>query len=193
MIETWVSLDNVYSVSNFGRVLSKSRLVNCRAGKKRLIPNKILKPTVANTGYLVVSFHGGLEQVHRLVAKAFVPNPDNKPFVNHKNGNRKDNSVKNLEWCTQLENIRHAINVLGFDPGAAARNKKWSETARKHHEVAKKPVGQRCGEKKVKCVETGVVFPSINECSRKIGCRPATLQEAIKIGTRAKGYHYVRI
>jgi len=71
-----------------------------------------LKPATDGNGYLRVGLQikGVLEtrKVHRLIAQAFIPNPDNKPEINHKDFNKKNNCVSNLEWCTRAENMAHA-------------------------------------------------------------------------------------
>lgn len=66
----------------------------------------------SSNGYRQVIIDGKHIMVHRLVASAFIPNPDEKPQVNHKDGNRSNNKVSNLEWVTARENIRHAKDIL---------------------------------------------------------------------------------
>jgi hypothetical protein len=66
-----------------------------------------------NAGYYNVKLNGKHHNVHRIVAKAFIPRPTDKEYVNHKDGNKLNNHYSNLEWCTQQENILHAQQKLG--------------------------------------------------------------------------------
>lgn len=74
--------------------------------------NLFLKPFKNSSGYCLVDLHHNhksyTRQVHRIIATLFIPNPEKLETVNHKNGNKQDNSVENLEWMTRLDNIRHA-------------------------------------------------------------------------------------
>jgi len=83
---------------------------------------RILKPSLSSLGYWTVGLQkdrNGMKTtyIHRLIAMAFIPNPEQKPNVNHKDGNRANKDINNLEWCTQKENVRHAIDVLGVKYG----------------------------------------------------------------------------
>lgn len=112
MEEEWRDIEGyegIYQVSNLGRVKALERIL--------IIPEKIMTNTLTEVGYLQVRLtknkSAKSELVHRLVAKAFIPNPDNKPEVNHKLGIKTDNRVTELEWNTKSENQLHAYKVLG--------------------------------------------------------------------------------
>lgn len=104
--EIWKNIresKNRYSISNLGRVRNN-------------ITGNIIKPVMFRKGYTKVNLKLGNgkeinRQVHRLVAIEFIPNPENKPEVNHKNGIHDDNRVENLEWVTGEENRRHAYET----------------------------------------------------------------------------------
>ena len=120
MKEIWKYIDGFngrYSVSSFGRVRAENRwCYNPRYGEF-FLAGKMLKPSHNSNGYLTVTLALNGRSfplcVHRIVAQAFIPNPKNKPQVNHINGNRADNNINNLEWCTQSENNLHSYRKLG--------------------------------------------------------------------------------
>lgn len=106
--EIWKDIsgeEEKYQISNLGRVKSLSRRINTWNGYKT-IPTLILSQSIRN-GYLRVKINKSLN-VHQLVSKAFVENPFNKNYINHKDGNKCNNNVLNLEWVTAQENIQHA-------------------------------------------------------------------------------------
>lgn len=129
-----------YEVSNLGRFKSINRKINVFNKAKRALPDKIFEPHKDCRGYGIVTLGRKSYRSHRIVAKAFIPNPKNKPQVNHVDGNKMNNCVDNLEWCTASENIVHRYHIL--------------------HK----------GTKKVICVETNERFNSITEAARVKGC-----------------------
>ena len=154
--EKWQVLEKFpdYQVSTLGRVFSMKR-------------DKILKP-YKSRGYCLVDL--GTRKikrcavyVHRLVAETFIPNPENKEEVNHKNSRRDDNRVENLEWVTPKENVRHSYE-FGF---ARFRNNNRD----KQREACSQPIV---------CVETGIKYDSISDASRKLGLHKPNIARCVK-------------
>lgn len=110
MKEVWKSLNGIlksqgenFMISNLGNIR------NIKTGTDRKLTNH-------KTGYLMITIDRSTYRVHALVAKAFIPNPDNKPIVNHKDGDKKNNVVTNLEWVTYAENVQHAFDTELYVP-----------------------------------------------------------------------------
>jgi len=108
--------EGLYEVSNLGRVRSTKRILIDKIGRARRYRSKILSGGVSDKGYWAIMLCKDAAQkmtlIARLVAEAFIPNPDGKAEVNHKDGNKNDNSVSNLEWMTHQENSVHRHAVL---------------------------------------------------------------------------------
>lgn len=144
MNEDWLPIkgyEGIYEVSNLGRVRGYwTREGNdfnnraCHIGNK---PTKILKNKINSCGYAMVTLvdknkNRKEKAVHRLVAEAFIPNPENKPQINHIDNDRSNPTVTNLEWCTGSENLLHAqrqgrlfaAQSKGATCGAAAKRDK---------------------------------------------------------------------
>ena len=146
MDELWKSIDNRYSISNLGRVKSNY------ANKER-----VLKPFINHDGYSMVDIRtlDKTVSVHRLVALAFIPNPDNLPEVNHKDENKQNNCVDNLEWCTTKYNCNYGT-----------RNKKKAENC----------------QKPIFSVDTNgytEYYISIKEASRKTGINTTSISKVL--------------
>lgn len=110
MKEVWKDIEGYegkYQISNLGRV----KALDFKRTKKE----RIMKPHINTSGYLAINLYKNAKfktyRIHRLIAQAFISNPENKPCINHIDGNKLNNSIDNLEWCTHRENTIHAIKT----------------------------------------------------------------------------------
>jgi len=140
--------EGLYQVSNTGLVKSLARIDTHNQPRNE----RILSSHDDGCGYRILNLckNGKLKsfKVHRLVAEAFLSKIEGKTFVNHKDENKSNNYVGNLEWCTFLENINYGT-----------RNSR----------ISAKNINNKYFSKKVLCVSTGIIYKSINEASRQTG------------------------
>ena len=179
--DEWIDFRGIYQVSNLGRVKS---LGNDKTRKER-----ILKVTPDKGGYLQVFLYKNGKRktfkVHRLVATMFIPNPENKTFIDHINTIRDDNRVENLRWVTQKENNNNPLTL-----------EKMSEAMKGKYKGENNPMYGRTGEKhpnskKVICVTTGQIYDSSHEASRQTGVAYQSISACCKGKQKSAGKHPV--
>jgi len=112
--------EGYYKISNEGIIYSVDRIITNSLGRTYFLKGQKIKPINHSTGYHVIrlSKNGKTKthRVHRVIAENLIENPEGKPYVNHKDGNRCNNPVNNLEWVTAQENTDHAILNSLFKP-----------------------------------------------------------------------------
>lgn len=169
-IENWkpvIGFENLYEVSDFGRVRSVDRIIISCNGVKRHFYGKILTPKLNKYGYPTLGLWNCGKRtdcvIHRLVAKAFIENPNDYEQVNHLDGDKTNNHVDNLEWCDGFRNIQHAyeLGLIPLQKGESHGGHKLTDNAvreirrlRKcgykyseiaiHYNVSDRTIGQIC-------------------------------------------------
>lgn len=171
--EIWKDIDGyggAYQVSNQGNVFVRESYVQAWGGAQRKKPH-ILKCADNGNGYRYVTISVNRKRknhyVHVLVAKAFIPNPENKEEVNHINGNKSDNKMENLEWCTRKENLMHASRAGLLRTGS--------------NNPQSRPVYNSSGEK---------LYDSVKIAARALKMNYGTLKDALRKNVWYRGMTY---
>lgn len=176
--------EEFYQINNFGVIKSKGRLVevpdyqNAHAycsGFSYVKPGRIMKQRLNAYGYYVINLSKDGKQkghmVHRLVAEAFIPNANNLPFINHKDENKTNNHISNLEWCTAEYNTNYGTCL------------------------ERRSISQRTANKNMKSViayndEEQIEFVSVRGAARELNLHQSNIQHAVKYGKRCGKYYW---
>ena len=180
-IEIWKDVENYegfYQVSDLGRVKSLERDVFFPNGAVHHVDEKILVPTLNRGGYSFVRLHKNRktknEYVHRLVAMAFIENPENKPQVNHKDEVKTNNAVDNLEWCEASYNANYGTRIERM-----LQNRKSYK------------LGNHPRAKQVFCVELNKKFDCIASAGKELGVNISCIGSACRGEQKtAGGFHW---
>ena len=167
MEEAWGDIAGfpTYEISTLGNIRNKKT-------------KHMLSPNISQRGYKYVCLWKDgkhvTKYIHKTMGETFLPNPENKPMVNHKNGNKLANVITNLEWSTYSENNKHA-----YDTGLKIISDKVRETARRMgtSDAAKQAAYNR--HPNVLIVETGEIFESHIEVANLLGCKPPSVRRCL--------------
>lgn len=176
-----------YQASRFGEIRSVDRYAKMKNGSLRYCPGVVRTLDTSPDGYYQLAlYRNGKSQrtsnAHIFVAMAWIPNPENKPTVNHIDGNKHNNNIDNLEWATYKEQQEHAVRT-------GLRKKSYWNLEQFG------PVGGDYNEKRqiaVRCIETGQEFPSFSEAARAFGSYASEVKVAVETRGVCKGHHFVR-
>ena len=180
-----VGFEGLYKVSTDGVVLGCKREYYCGvSGKtKRILKERVIVGGTNKLGYRRVVLYSDKNTkrifVHRLVAEAFIPNPDKKPEIDHINTNRSDNRVVNLRWVTHFENQNNPITK---------QKQKNAQLGEKNFWFGKKGA-LHYRSKKVLCKETGIIYDGVSEATRCTGIHHISCCACGKRKT-AGGFHW---
>jgi NUMOD4 motif/HNH endonuclease len=180
VVKEWkdvVGYEGVYMVSNTGEVKSLKRLDSLG----RVVSEKILKQRKHTGGYMIVNLSSPTgaktHYIHRIVAESFIDNKDGLPHVNHKDGNKENNSLSNLEWSTVQENIIHAFKN-GLNKSPKAMLGKFGKEHNRSKSVLQYLNGNKIAE-----------YGSISEASRNTGVAIASISRCC-LGRQVKAGNF---
>lgn len=179
--EIWKDIpgyEKYYMASTLGRIRSKDRIVSINLKGKIILQTrkgKIMTPCLNTSKYLglVINIDGvkKTENVHRLIAITFIPNPNNFPCVNHKDEDKLNNCATNLEWCTKSYNHTYGTCIS-----------RTSEKQRLTHKNCRPVIGFNENEK--------IMFHSSSAACRYFNISPTAVSQAIRKGHKCKGYNW---